>query len=98
MTTMQQPNALHVIVIGRVQGVGFRAFTLQAAKRRGCKGWVKNLADGNVEVHAEADESTLTDLLTELAKGPPWSHVSDMKVTWKHIDEEERARNFRILR
>ncbi len=76
-------NTLHAIIKGHVQGVGFRVFTRGAALRHGCTGWVKNLDDGRVEVFAQGDELDLTELLTELYKGPPWAHVSDIDMHWE---------------
>lgn len=90
------PNMFHAIVRGRVQGVGFRVFVREAALRLGCTGWVRNLPDGTVEMHAESDEMTLTELLTEVSKGPPWAHVETVDITWEsRAPEGER---FRILR
>lgn len=95
----EEANVLHAVVYGKVQGVGFRVFVRQAALDLGCNGWVKNLKNGCVEVHAEADsELTLTELLTELYKGPPWSHVADIDVDWRNEDHEFEGESFRILR
>ena len=95
--TAQQPaNILHVVVRGRVQGVGFRVFTHQAATRIGCTGWVRNLPDGAVELYAEGSEERLLDLLTEVSKGPPWSHVAEMDPEWKYGAAEHQE--FRIRR
>ena len=66
---------LHVVVRGRVQGVGFRWFVRQAARRRELAGWVKNLADGGVEVFAEGADSAIARLRSELAKGPEGAMV-----------------------
>ncbi|MCB2155505.1 acylphosphatase [bacterium] len=87
---------MHVIVRGRVQGVGFRVFVLQAARRHGCTGWVRNEYDGSVEVHAEGSEQMLDELLTEINKGPVLSHVDDMDVEWLTSDHE--FDRFRIVR
>jgi len=76
-------NVLHAIVKGNVQGVGFRVFTRGAALRHKCTGWVRNLENGNVEVYAEGDELDLTELLTDLYKGPPWAHVADIDMRWE---------------
>lgn len=47
--------AKHLIISGRVQGVGFRYFSQETATRYHIKGWVRNLNDGTVELHAEGD-------------------------------------------
>jgi len=94
--TAPPPNMFHAIVRGKVQGVGFRVFVREAALRMGCTGWVRNLDDGSVEVSAESDEMTLTELLTEISKGPPWAHVQAVDITWDHRPPE--GERFRILR
>jgi acylphosphatase len=65
-------------VTGRVQGVGYRYFALRNALRLGVRGWVRNLQDGDVEVHAEASEETLERFRATLAEGPPSSRVTDI--------------------
>jgi acylphosphatase len=97
MNTEPHPNVLHVVVRGRVQGVGFRVFVRQSALRHGCRGWVRNLPTGEVEVHAEGDEGMLVELLTDMAQGPPWSHVADLEVQWQHTESAEFD-DFRIRR
>ena len=54
--------ARRYVVTGRVQGVGFRWFTHDAAAREGVQGWVRNLADGSVEVVAEGEQSSVDRL------------------------------------
>jgi acylphosphatase len=61
---------LHVRVIGRVQGVGFRWFVRERARRLGLAGWVRNLPDGAVEVAASGDAGQLELLRGELRRGP----------------------------
>jgi len=53
-----------------VQGVGFRWFVRERARRLGLSGWVRNLEDGSVEVAAEGDEPQIELLRSELQKGP----------------------------
>ena len=65
-------------VTGRVQGVGYRYFARAAALRLGARGWVRNRADGSVEVHAEADGAVLETLRKELERGPSMSWVSEV--------------------
>jgi acylphosphatase len=57
----------HLIVKGRVQGVGFRWFTREQAEARALAGWVRNLKDGTVELEVEG-EAALIDELVEAFK------------------------------
>jgi len=68
----------HAYVSGRVQGVGFRYFTLDAAHALGLTGWVRNLRDGRVEVIAEGALEDLNRLLAVLRKGPVSGEVADV--------------------
>ena len=61
---------MHVIVSGRVQGVSYRASTAAEARRLGLSGWVRNLADGRVELEAEGDDARVAALLEWCARGP----------------------------
>jgi acylphosphatase len=60
---------------GRVQGVGFRWFTRQAARELGLAGRVRNLPDGSVEVLAAGTPENLTALRETLREGPPGGRV-----------------------
>ncbi|WP_026825491.1 acylphosphatase [Exiguobacterium marinum] len=51
--------AKHLIVSGRVQGVGFRYFSQETAQQYGIKGWVRNQSDGTVELHVEGPEQDI---------------------------------------
>jgi acylphosphatase len=62
-------------VRGRVQGVGFRYFVEQSAKRLDIRGWVRNLDDGSVEAYAVGTAAQLSDLAGLLWKGPRWAEV-----------------------
>jgi acylphosphatase len=64
-----------VVVRGRVQGVGFRWFARQAARRLGLAGWVSNRPDGGVEVAAEGEQSSLEVFRGMLGQGPEGAHV-----------------------
>jgi len=68
----------HAYVRGRVQGVGFRYFTLDAAHTLGLTGWVRNLRDGRVEVIAEGALEDLNRLLAMLRRGPVSGKVTDV--------------------
>ena len=73
-------QAQHVWVNGRVQGVAFRWYTREEAKRLGLTGWVRNLADGRVEVWAEGTEDAVSGLGDWLHRGPPNAVVSAVEV------------------
>ena len=75
--------SLHAIIKGQVQGVGFRFFVRQQAQIIGAVGWVRNLANGDVEVMAEAARPALEKLLIALLEGPPGSQVSDIQSEWR---------------
>jgi acylphosphatase len=62
-------------VRGRVQGVGFRYFVEQSAKRLDIRGWVRNLDDGSVEAYAVGTAAQLSDLAGLLWNGPRWAEV-----------------------
>ena len=57
---------VHAYYTGRVQGVGFRFTVREVAKEAGIAGWVKNLADGSVEILAEAQEEVLSNFLQNI--------------------------------
>lgn len=70
---------MEAIVVGRVQGVSFRAFVEIKARALALKGFVRNLPDGSVEVVAEGPNDKLNALLKELVKGPSLSRVESVK-------------------
>ena len=80
-------RAVHLVVSGWVQGVGFRYFVLRAAHEAGLVGWVRNLDDGRVEVWAEGVPSQLDLLAEAVRRGPPRAEVKTMTRT----DEEARG-------
>lgn len=71
-------RAVHYLVSGRVQGVGFRYFVLRQAQALGVRGWVRNLRDGRVEVLAAGEEGALAAFEGRLWSGPPNAHVVDV--------------------
>jgi acylphosphatase len=66
-------------VEGRVQGVGFRYFTEETASRYGLCGWVRNTAEGTVELEAQGDDGDIDAFLDALRAGPPLSYVTGIK-------------------
>jgi acylphosphatase len=74
-------RAVHAFVSGKVQGVGFRAWTVTEAKALKLTGWVKNLTDGRVEAVIEGPADAVATLLEKLKKGPDAASVTDVKST-----------------
>jgi len=88
-------KALHAFVSGRVQGVGYRAFTKRKAEKLGLKGFVRNLPDGRVEVYAEGEEKKLQELLSQLKKGSILAKVEE--VDFEFTDPRGSYEDFNIL-
>jgi acylphosphatase len=69
-------TVLHVIVHGRVQGVGFRWFVRTESRRLGLAGWVRNLPDGTVELRASGIAQFLSALEQAIQRGPEGAEVT----------------------
>jgi len=68
--------AVRLVISGRVQGVGFRAFVERQARKRGLRGWVRNRRDGTVEALFIGDEPALRDMEASCRRGPSLAVVS----------------------
>ena len=75
---------LHVRITGIVQGVGFRWYVRERARRLGLSGWVRNLPDGSVEVFASGEQGQLELLRGELLRGPAGARVDGVH----HVQEQ----------
>jgi acylphosphatase len=73
-------KAVHCIISGNVQGVGYRQWVRQAAQHSGVTGWVKNRSDGSVEMVLSGDDGDVENTIREVRKGPPLSHVVDITI------------------
>jgi len=69
-------------ITGWVQGVGFRYYTLESARRLGLVGYVMNTRDGGVRAYAEGSRESLEQFLRALQKGPAGARVRDVLTTW----------------
>lgn len=69
-----------ILVRGRVQGVSFRAYTQAHALRLGIAGWVRNLADGSVELEAQGAAGQVDRLVLACGEGPPAARVDSLEV------------------
>ena len=79
---------LHVIVEGTVQGVGFRAFVIDQARKMAVTGWVRNRWDNSVEVCAEGERLILEGFLEVLKRGPAAANVREIHVEWQTASGE----------
>jgi acylphosphatase len=70
----------HVVVRGRVQAVGFRAFVQDAAEERYVEGWVRNRRDGSVEAVFGGREDAVEAIIEQCRTGPPGAAVDAMDV------------------
>lgn len=73
----------HVFVSGLVQGVNFRWYTTEQARRLGLGGWVRNLGDGRVEAVIEGPETTVKEMIDWLGRGPRHARVDGVHVEWE---------------
>ena len=73
--------ARRFLISGRVQGVGFRWFTHDAATREGVSGWVTNLFDGRVEAFVEGEQDAVTRVERAIRSGPRGARVEHVTVT-----------------
>ena len=79
---MAERARVHLLVSGIVQGVAFRAYTVDEARRLGVAGWVRNLADGRVEALAEGEKRAVEALVLWCRRGPPAALVDDVAAEW----------------
>ena len=86
---------IHLIITGRVQGVFFRASAQAAAVKEGVSGWVKNLANGQVETVAEGEKTALQAYVSWCRNGPPAANVTDVTVSLEKAIGEFKG--FQIL-
>ena len=77
--TEKRVEARRFVVRGRVQGVGFRWFVEREAHVLGVSGWVRNNADGSVEVLAQGTRDQLLGLRSRLRQGPRAARVDDVE-------------------
>ena len=87
----------HWQVIGRVQGVGFRWFVRQQARRWGVRGWVRNRPDGSVEISAAGPSEALEGLMAGVRRGPPGADVAEVRPLGP-VGESDFPDPFSILR
>jgi acylphosphatase len=77
-----EPASLEVRITGQVQGVGFRYFAHETARRLRLSGYVRNLRDGSVRAYAEGPRESLERFLRLMQAGPQGSRVRELRATW----------------
>lgn len=75
-------------ITGQVQGVSFRYYTQEKARKLKLKGWVKNEIDGTVIIEAEGDIKMLEKLINWTRQGPRFAQVKNVDVQWKEFKGE----------
>lgn len=89
-------TARRFYIEGLVQGVGYRYFAQRSAARHQVRGYVKNLDDGRVEVHVEAELKAVDEFKKDLAAGPAFAEVENIEEIV--IDSTGLYSTFRIER
>ena len=79
------------LVMGTVQGVGFRHSAARMAPKLGVTGWVRNLPDGAVEVHAQGEREAMDKMEQWLRKGPSSATVTRLVVLETPLKEGESS-------
>jgi acylphosphatase len=86
---------VHAYYSGRVQGVGFRFTAIDIARDLDVFGWVRNLADGRVEVVAEAEEAVLTEFLSGIEYYFS-RYIQEKEIEWHPASEEFKDFTVRV--
>ena len=79
----------HMIVEGRVQGVGFRSFCMQQARTYNLTGSVRNRENGMVEIFAQGEENDLVQFIHKIREGNRWIRVDDISIKETAVDSTE---------
>jgi acylphosphatase len=91
MKTITHPDEqvrIHIKVTGRVQGVGFRAFVLQASSLFDLTGWVRNVGYDQVEIIAEGPRNIMERFAETVKTGPRASRVDETNIEWESATGE----------
>ncbi len=79
---------VHVVVKGRVQGVGFRAHVQYSARQIGVTGWVRNVGYDTVEATGEGERAMLDRFVEAVKRGPIGAQVDESDVEWQNATGE----------
>jgi len=76
----KKKERLEISIKGDVQGVNFRYYTKEVAKRLGVTGWIRNEVDGSISLVVEGDPKNLDEFLGWCHEGPPLATVKEVEV------------------
>ena len=85
----------HIVITGKVQGIGFRHWLYKAAIQRNIDGWVRNKISGEVEALIIGNDENVNDLIKLCEKGPTFSKVTKVKV--QNYQKEYSKKSFDII-
>ncbi len=85
----------HIIITGKVQGVGFRYWLYKTAIERNIDGWVRNKTSGEVEALLIGNEAEVNNIIKLCGKGPSSSEVS--KISVKNYEKKYLKKSFEII-
>ncbi|AFY56547.1 acylphosphatase [Rivularia sp. PCC 7116] len=84
--TLPKQTRAHVFISGKVQGVGYRYSTMNAARNLGLNGWVKNLPDSRVEAVFEGASETVEKMIRWCHQGSDAAVVKDVQVEYSQLE------------
>ena len=84
----------HLLITGRVQGVGFRFYMQRKARELGINGWVRNRRDGTVEALVQGDEASVQHILEWCRHGPAASSVTELGT--REVDADSALLTFEV--
>lgn len=95
MAVTRDRRVVRVLVSGRVQGVGYRAWTVSTATGLGLEGWVRNLRDGRVEAVFAGAADVVARMIDACSAGPRAARVAAVEVADRA--DEASGPGFRTL-
>ncbi len=96
MTNVDDLSRKHLMIEGRVQGVGYRYSLRQKAQSLSVTGWCRNLPDGHVEAELYGEPSPVEDLIQWCYQGPPDAEVTHIHIQSLPLDGGQVPDNFEI--
>ena len=81
-------KAHHLIIGGRVQGVGYRDWLMKLARAHGLSGWVRNRTDGRVEALLAGPEPAVAAVLLACRRGPPLALVDNIEESFAELPDQ----------